>query len=201
MPKNNNPEQNDDITLMLKVKNGNHSAFTLLHQKHKKKILNYFRYHYNPYPYLSAEDYTQEVFLRLWENRENYRPDTEAEFCTYLFAIAKNFRKNLYRKKKKEYPNVSLNAIEDDKDRPFQIADPKNTDPSQILLQKEEDTRLKEAIDSLPEKQREIFSLKEYNGFSYKEIARILGCPLGTVRSRKNLAKKKLKEKFKDRIT
>ena len=190
MSKNNEIEQDNDVAIMLKAKNGNSDAFTLLQQKYEKEIhiLFYKHHNHNPHNGQEPEDFAQEVFFRLWENREGYQP--KAEFRTYLYTIANNLSINLWNKNKRTPKLVSPN----DENNPIDIVDKKSLNPSEALIQKEQNLQLKKAIDSLPEEQRKAFTLKEYEGLSYKEIARILDCPVKTVSSRKARAVRKLKK-------
>lgn len=185
-----------DVELMLKVKDGDHNAFTLLEQRYKKEIrsLFYKNHNHNPHNGQEADDYAQEVFLRLWDNRERYEP--KAGFRTYLYTIANNLSKNLWKKNRKMPKIVSPN----DDDNPIDIVDEKSLNPYETFIQKEENIQLQEAIHSLPEKQREVFRLRYFRDLPCKEIAKILKCSLNTVYSRKRLSEKKLTEKLKKEI-
>jgi len=132
-----------------------------------------------------AEDATQEAFIKAWLNLPSFRPN--APFRSWLYRIAINTALDLLRRK----PEVSLeeNQIELVKDP---IAGPESS-----LIEKERSALVQQAIKSLPEATRSVLVLREYGGLSYQEIAKALDLPLGTVMSRLNYARMRLRELLK----
>jgi len=134
------------------------------------------------YVYDSQEvmDLAQETFVKAYRAIDRFRGDSA--FYTWLYRIAVNTAKN-YLEARGRRPQGSADAAEaenfDDGSRLRDVASPER------LLQREQlQKALTEAIAGLPEELRSAFLLREYDGLSYEDIARILECPIGTVRSR-----------------
>lgn len=173
----------DDIELMMQVKVNDHDAFEMLVEKYKGPIINFF-YRQCSSRELS-EDYSQEVFIKLWQTRARYKP--VGKFSSFLFQIASNHWKDIYRKNKRTPNQVSVENL---------VLVDKNRGPDDMLASVELSERLSQAIATLPEKYRTTFILSEVNNLSYMEIADILKCPKGTVSSRKSEALKLLRKKL-----
>lgn len=177
-----------DIELMLQVQEENIAAFEELFRKYQKPIGNFFfRLGCDG---VSCEDYTQEVFLRLWNARKNYRPT--AKFTTWLFQIAKNYWLNERDKKRRRGAHMSL---EETRLAGHAPADDQNG-PEERILAAELQKRIQEAISGLPEKYRVVFVLSEIQDMKYQDIAEILRIPIGTVKSRMFVAERKLRKKL-----
>ncbi|RKY28820.1 MAG: hypothetical protein DRP79_01905 [Planctomycetota bacterium] len=169
-----------DIELMLRVKQGDVNAFEQIYENYRGPIGGFF-YHL-VWDQALAEDFLQEVFLRLWRSAPDYRPT--GKFSTFIFQIAKNFWLN-ERLKRMHNPRLSLDAPirGEDGDYAREIAGDAST-PSTLLANAEMKARVREAIEQLPEKQRVTFVLSEFQGMKYEEIGEVLEVPLGTVKSR-----------------
>lgn len=117
-----------------------------------------------------AEDITQEAMLRALMSLGRYRP--EAKFSTWLVAIGLNVYRNQLRGRRsrplQETVDTGAGAAEAE-------------DAIEAGMARRE---MAEMLASLPEEKRKVFLLKHVYGFKYEEIAGILGCPVGTVRSR-----------------
>lgn len=167
-----------DLQLVRKVRNGDRSAFDLLVVKYQSRVASII----SRYVYDSQEvmDLTQEAFVKAFRAMDRFRGDSA--FYTWLYRIAVNTAKN-YLESRGRRPQGSADVAEaenfEDGGRLRDVASPER------LLQREElQTALTEAISQLPEELRSAFLLREYDGLSYEDIARILDCPIGTVRSR-----------------
>src|SRR5690554_801431 len=167
-----------DSQLVRKVRNDDRAAFDLLVVKYQSRVASII----SRYVYDSQEvmDLTQETFIKAYRAMERFRGDSA--FYTWLYRIAVNTAKN-YLEARGRRPQGSADAAEaenfDDGSRLRDVASPER------LLQREQlQKALSEAIAGLPEKLRSAFLLREYDGLSYEDIARILECPIGTVRSR-----------------
>jgi RNA polymerase sigma-70 factor, ECF subfamily len=125
----------------------------------------------------SAEDVAQEVFLRLWNASERYTE--QRTFRAYLLTITCRLCTD-YRRRNR--PTVSLSDC-------WHLADEKAVPEVSSLTD-----AVPTAIATLPEEQRVVFVLSHYEGLRYREIAEIVGCPIGTVASRKFLAVQTLRE-------
>jgi len=132
-----------------------------------------------------AEDATQEAFIRAWVNLPSYQP--KGCLRNWLYRIAVNAAMDVLRRKPEE-------ALEDEEVlmMPDQAAGPET-----VLIEKERATLLRQAIKSLPEAARSVLVLREYGGLSYQEIASVLDVPVGTVMSRLNYARNRLREILK----
>ena len=127
-----------------------------------------------------AADLVQETFVKAFRAIERFRGDSA--FYTWLYRIAVNTAKN-YLESRGRRPQGSADSAEaenfDDGSRLRDTASPER------LLQREQlQKELNKAIAQLPEELRSAFLLREYDGLSYEDIAGILECPIGTVRSR-----------------
>ncbi|NIM90644.1 MAG: sigma-70 family RNA polymerase sigma factor [Candidatus Aminicenantes bacterium] len=167
---------------MLKVKNGDIPAFEQIMKKHEKPVINtIYRFVGNR---IRAEEIAQEVFIKVYNSAKRYRP--KAKFSTWLYKIVTNTCFDDLRKKK----NISASFFENE------IPDPKQSSQDIILEKDESDCFVREAINSLPKRQRIAVILREYNGLSYREISKILRCSTKSVESLLYHAKLGLKEKL-----
>ncbi len=172
------PDSQTDLQLVRKVRNGDRAAFDLLVVKYQSRVASII----SRYVYDSQEvmDLTQEAFIKAYRAIDRFRGDSA--FYTWLYRIAVNTAKN-YLESRSRRPQGSADSAEaenfDDGRRLRDIASPER------LLQRDQlQKELSNAIASLPEELRSAFLLREYDGLSYEDIARILECPIGTVRSR-----------------
>ncbi len=172
------PDSQTDLQLVRKVRNGDRAAFDLLVVKYQSRVASII----SRYVYDSQEvmDLTQEAFIKAYRAIDRFRGDSA--FYTWLYRIAVNTAKN-YLESRSRRPQGSADSAEaenyDDGRRLRDIASPER------LLQRDQlQNELRNAIASLPEELRSAFLLREYDGLSYEDIARILECPIGTVRSR-----------------
>ena len=132
-----------------------------------------------------AEDLNQEVFLKAWKNIEKYQ-ERNCPFSSWLYRIARNTVIDFYRTQKKVYP------IEDEIF--FSEGNDLKGNPKKIAETKIEVERVKKVLNSLPSNQREIIVLKFIEGFSNKEIAKILKKSEGAIRILQYRAIKNLKK-------
>jgi RNA polymerase sigma-70 factor, ECF subfamily len=129
-----------------------------------------------------AEDAAQDAFIRAWLNLPSFHPGTSLR--NWLYRIAVNAALDALRRE----PKTPLADVET-----LAMPDPL-AGPEAIFLQKERVLIVQRAILSLAETSRAVLVLREYGGFSYQEIASALDIPLGTVMSRLNYARDRLKE-------
>lgn len=135
-----------------------------------------------------AEDLVQETYLRAVRAFGRLMPDNNLK--SWLFAIMRNAWLNQLRHTRGGPRFVELDAEEDDRAQWFdQIAN----DPHEIYIRKLEREEVRAAIESLSRRHREIVVLRDIEGFSYRQIASILGCPAGTVMSRLGRARENLR--------
>ena len=139
----------------------------------------------------AAEDCGQEAMLRIWRNLENYRGDCALE--SWVYRIATNCCMDWLRKKKRDL-SVSVEPL---REQGFDPADPAPGTEEQAVTA-DERCRLREAIALLPEEQREALVMTQLEKVPYEEAARLLGTTEGTVKSRVNRAKARLREILSD---
>ena len=135
----------------------------------------------------AAEDCGQEAMVRIWRSLESYRGDCALE--SWVYRIAANCCMDFLRKKKRDR-SVSVEPL---REQGFDPADPSPGTEEQVVA-KDDRQRLREAIAALPEDQREALILTQLEKVPYEEAARALGVSEGTVKSRVNRAKARLKE-------
>ena len=135
----------------------------------------------------ATEDCGQETMIRIWRNLGNYRGECALE--SWVYRIAANCCMDWLRKKKRD-KSVSVEPLRE------QGFDPADTAPGteEQVVQEDERRRLREAIAELPEDQREALILTQLEKVPYEEAAKLLGTSEGTVKSRVNRAKARLKE-------
>ncbi|MFV8571666.1 RNA polymerase sigma factor RpoE [Marinobacter sp. SBS5] len=171
-------ESQTDLQLVRKVRHGDRAAFDLLVVKYQSRVASIIsRYVYDSHEVM---DLAQETFIKAFRAIDRFRGDSA--FYTWLYRIAVNTAKN-HLEARGRRPQGSADSSEaenyDDGRRLRDVASPEK------ILQKDQlQKALAEAIAALPEELRSAFLLREYDGLSYEDIARILECPIGTVRSR-----------------
>ena len=168
-----------DQQVVEKVKEGDKKAFNLLVLKYQNRVTNIVsRYIKNNG---DVADVTQEAFIKAYRALPNFRGDSA--FYTWLYRIAVNSAKNYLVSQSRKPPASDVDAQEaefyEGADALHEIASPESK-----LLTKEIETALLRAIDRLPDELRVAITLREMEGMSYEEIAQIMSCPVGTVRSR-----------------
>ena len=143
-----------------------------------------------------AEDLAQEAFIRAYRAIGSFR--SEADFGTWLHRITVNVWLNSRRKKSSEQIIVSLDETyrEDDGGGLRHDVPDSSDDPQLALESRELQNLVREALQALSEEHRAVLVLREMEGYSYDEVAVMLGCTLGTVKSRLNRARLAMKNKI-----
>jgi len=180
-----------DEQLIQRFQNEDMRAYDVIVNRYKDQLLNF------AYRFLGnveeAEDVVQETFLRLYRNKHAYRQI--AKFSTWIYTIAGNLAKTELRKRKRR-KIVSISDMGfDDKEYELedQMADTERDADSALT-----DKIIQKAIQTLPNRFKQVIILRDVQELSYEEIGSILNIPLGTVKSRVNRARLKLQEKLKD---
>lgn len=160
-----------DAELMLRIGRGEHKAFDTLYNRYARRLGGFFL-RMLAYDAAKAEDMVQELFARVWTHRKEYR--SAQPFATWLYAMAYNLCKNEYR-----HETVHQAYVEELRQR-----EEGTEEPSKALERDELRQRLRQAVQSLPTVQRDAFLLHYDEELTIPEVAHIVGCPEGTVKSR-----------------
>lgn len=143
-----------------------------------------------------AQDLAQEVFLRLFQSLHTFRGGSA--FDTWLHRVTVNLWKDELRRRNRHRGMVSLDApLSTEKDEVQRQVLSSALDPAADLEQRAEAEAVWVALSGLPQDYRIILVLREMQGHSYEELARILGCSIGTVKSRLNRARRLLGDALK----
>lgn len=167
-----------DDKLVKRAKKGDSRAFDLLVLKYQGRVAQLVsRYVRNN---AEVEDVTQEAFIKAYRALPSFRGDSA--FYTWLYRIAANAAKNhLVAMGRRPSSDVALDGAET-----FEVPD-RLTDaesPDEVIMAQELKDVIAKAIDALPAELRSALTLREFEGLSYEEIAEVIECPIGTVRSR-----------------
>ncbi len=142
-----------------------------------------------------ADDISQEVFIRAYRSIGKF--GGKSKLSTWLYRIAVNLSINHLKKESRHahiLPNEEILGSKVDS------LISSWTSPLEDVEAKELAQQVKEAIESLPAEEKVIFILRVHQELSYKEIARTLNCPIGTVMSRLNRARRRLRDKLRDYV-
>jgi RNA polymerase sigma-70 factor (ECF subfamily) len=166
-----------DTALMLRVSEGHTPSFGVLLERHRGSVVNHL--HRLVRNHAIAEELAQDVFIRVYRSRGNYRPD--AKFTTWLFRITMNIALNWRRDTRREAGFVRL-----DRDvhgsRKLQLSD---WEPraDELLMRDQRAREIRDAIEALPPKQLAAVLLHKYEGMDYAQIASVLGCSIPALKS------------------
>lgn len=174
-----------DAELMLRVKAGDEASFDILLEKYRTPVVKFVqRMVQNS---AMAEELAQDVFLRVYRARAGYEPS--ARFTTWLFRIATHLALNALRDHRKERGVLSLDAGHsgdagggESDSTPIEVGD-KRTNIEQFLVESSEVREIRQAVLSLPEKQRAAVLMHKYHDLDYRQIAEALGCSESAVKS------------------
>jgi len=180
-----------DEDLMLSCRDGDEGAFEVLYRRYEKPIFSFiYRIVMSA---ADAEDLCQETFFKVVRAKKKYQ--VSGKFKTWLFRIALNLCHDRLRRMKFR-SHISLDApmfSQDCQDIQLQksITHP-SPDPLRHVEKDEMKTLVQQAFTTLPEKERTVVVLKEYHALKFSEIADILNCPVGTVKSLNHRGHQKL---------
>ena len=162
------------------VQSGDQEAFGLLVSKYQRKLLRLVMRFVRDSA--EAEDVTQEAFIKAYRALPGFRG--ESAFYTWLYRIGVNTAKNWLVARGRRMPTVSEIATDDTTDISDSGLLRDDATPEQIMMSKQIGETVNAAMDALPEDLRTAIALREIEGLSYEEIAQVMDCPIGTVRSR-----------------
>jgi len=184
-------EKNVDQALVERVQKGDSKAFDLLVQKYQGRILKLIaRFDRNP---ADVQDVAQEAFIKAYRALPNFRG--ESAFYTWLYRIAINTAKNHLVAAGRKTPSYAVDVQEVEKYDASEWLKEYAT-PERELLADEIQVTVNNALEGLPPDLREAITLREIEGLSYEDIAQVMDCPIGTVRSRIFRAREAIDEKL-----
>ncbi len=168
-----------DKELVRRVQKGDRRAFDLLFSRYQFKIMNLVsRYLRDPE---DVQDVTQEAFIKAFRALPRFRG--ESAFYTWLYRIAINTAKNHIVARSRRPPGADVEVEEAEFYEGGEVL--KDLENPEASLAKDQlSAAINAAIAELPDDLRSAVTLREFDGLSYEQIAEIMGCPVGTVRSR-----------------
>ena len=164
-----------DEIIIKEIKNGNKEIFGKLVEKYQDSLFTFIFYSVKDES--TARDILQETFIKALKEIDKYKE--EGKFKAWLWTIARNKVMDFYRKSSKIVPLEEETVKQED-------------ETSKNALSQIELSHIKNLIEDLPPEQKEVILMRQY--LSFKEIAAVLGCPLGTVLARLNRAIKKIQK-------
>ncbi len=172
-------DRNSDLELVRKVQAGDKRAFDLLVLKYQHRIASLVsRFVQDQH---EAQDVTQEAFIKAYRGLKNFRGDSA--FYTWLYRIAINAAKNYLVSASRRPTDGGISSDDaeyfDSAIGLREVADPQ----SEMMTDQIADT-IRDAMNNLPAELQTAITLRELKGMSYEEIAQVMECPIGTVRSR-----------------
>ncbi len=178
-------KEGDDHALIAECCAGDKQAFDVLLLRHQNSVFTLatrlLADHHE------AEDITQDTFLRAYEGIEEFRG--AAKFSTWLYRICHNLCLNHLKRKKNDPTNDA-----GEETVPEELPDPRSRPPDQVLISREREHLVTQALSPLAPEFREVLRLHHTCQFSYQEIAELLELPVGTVRSRLHRGREEVKE-------
>ena len=168
-----------DKELVRRVKKGDRHAFELLFSRYQHKILNLISRYLRDRE--DVEDVAQETFIKAFRALPRFRG--ESAFYTWLYRIAINTAKNHLVARSRRPPGTDID-VDDAEYMDGTEALRESESPESAFARDELSAEIDLAISQLPEDLRSAVTLREFDGLTYEQIAEIMDCPVGTVRSR-----------------
>ena len=182
-----------DQQLVVRVQHGDKQAFGLLVAKYQRKLIRLLaRMIRDP---AEVEDVAQEAFIKAYRALPNFRG--ESAFYTWLYRIGVNTAKNYLASKGRHVPTTTEVEAEDAEGYESGELLRDNDSPERLLQTQQIGETVSAAMESLPDELRTAIVLREIEGLSYDEIAAVMDCPIGTVRSRIFRAREAIAERLR----
>ena len=177
----------DDSTLMTHIAQGQDAALSELYDRYCRLVMSvaYGVVHNRQ----TAEEVTLDIFTRVWQKAATYDP-AQARVSTWLTRMARNRAIDRLRRESVRPSKYSVSWAE----LPVEPVLDETNDPATAVHLKVEQQRVRAALASLSDPQREVLALAYFQGYSHREIARVLDKPLGTVKGRIRAGMRKLRD-------
>ncbi len=186
---------NVDAELVHRVQQGDKSAFDLLVRKYQQRVAKLVSRFISDRS--EVEDVTQEAFIKAYRALPNFRGDSA--FYTWLYRIATNTAKNYLVAAGRRPPRSDVDITTGATEQGFELVS--ESSPEGEMASEEIHRAIRQALEQMPEELRMALTMCEFDGLSYDEIAEVMGCPIGTVRSRIFRARQNLDQKLRPLIT
>lgn len=184
-------QQVADKQLVARVQRGDKKAFDLLVLKYQHKIVGLVSRYLRDQD--EVLDVTQEAFIKAYKALPRFRGDSQ--FYTWLYRIAINTAKNYLVSRSRRPPDTDIDVAEGEfQDNSAVLRDIEN--PENALATDQLEKVIYRAIEDLPDELKVAVTLREFEGLSYEEIAEVMECPVGTVRSRIFRARESIEKKI-----
>ncbi len=188
-------QEDNDILLVQRVQNGDKQAFNLLVQKYQFRIKNLIsRFVKDP---TEQEDIVQEAFIKAYRAIGRFRGDSA--FYTWLYRISVNTAKNYLVASGRRPPaqDVDMDDVVHSRGADGLV---ESNAPDKVFENDQLVDAVKRSIRDLPEELKEAIQLRELEGLSYEDIAEVMECPIGTVRSRIFRAREAIESAISDYV-
>ena len=166
-----------DLGLVKRVKAGDYQAFDLLVLKYQSRLIS------TAFKYVKdiqiAEDITQESLIKSFKSINSFREDSS--FYTWVYRITVNTAKNFLISKKRKDELLQTDLLEEGS---IDIESVNTDSPDEIFDATELQSIITRTLNQLGEETKTALTLREFEGLSYEQIAEVVNCPVGTVRSR-----------------
>ena len=185
-----------DHQLVQRAQKGDKRAFEMLVIKYQRKLARLLGRLVRDQA--EVEDVTQEAFIKAYRALPSFRGDSA--FYTWLYRIGINTAKNYLVSSNRRAPTVT--TFDNEEAESFEDGDQlrETNTPENLLASKQIAETVNAAVMALPEELRAAITLREIEGLSYEEIAELMNCPIGTVRSRIFRAREAIAEKLRPQL-
>lgn len=183
-------EHQDDSALLAEYSRGNVRAFEVLLERHRRPVFNFLLRSVREPD--RAEDLLQEVFLRVVQNAAGFQG--QAKFTTWMYTIARNLCVD-HARKMSHRRHASLDNPQGRDSSPLhEKLQDDQPGPERLAVTPQLQERIAQAVEQLPEEQREVFLMRQLQGLAFADIASVVGVSENTIKSRMRYALERLQE-------
>ena len=187
-------KEDTDTVLVKRVQAGDNGAFDLLFNRYKHRLRSAVSRILDTRE--DVDDVVQEAFVKAYRALPKFRGDSQ--FFTWLYRIATNTAKNHLVAKSRKHTSPDIDIYEETSSNEFTYLQ-ENDNPENLLECRELELLIQETVQDLEPDLRSAITLREHAGLSYEQIAQIMDCPVGTVRSRIFRARASISNKIRER--